>query len=216
MGGLGESGPNRPGDIRPANLGETDVERGLSPGAAGGTGSGDDGGRPGDGVSRGDLVTRRGATEADATLFLSPIPKGGGTSTKPLCVSVRAPSLLKSNCLVSSSEIDPTEPNEPLVVLGPYVEADVNDVLDAKVEADIEDEPDTEAETIVLDVDTATGGVGANLVSDTEIPNEAPFASSPLPYSASPGTSFSVSAELTDDNVPLLDLDLTEAASAVE
>lgn len=186
------------------------MDRGCSPDDTGGTGSGDDGGRPGDGVSLGDLLTRRGATAGEAMPFLSsPIPNGGGTSMKPACGSVRMPNLLISNCLASSSEIDPTDPNEPLTVSGPKVEVDAKDVLDVEVDADMEDEIDFEAESIVVDVDAGTGGGAETVVSDIETDADvckAPFAWTTLTYSVSPGTSLSVSPELMEYNDPFLDL----------
>lgn len=215
-GRLGERDPGIPGDSGLGSAGEMDVDRGFSPEVTGGTGSGDDGGRRGDGVSLGDLLTRRGATMGEAFPFLSsPIPKGGGTSIKPVCVSARMPNLLMSNCLASSSDIDPTDPNEPVTVSGPYVEVDAKDVPDVEVDADIEDE----AESIVFDVDAKTEGVEENIVSDLETDpdaNEAPFAWSILPYSVSPGTSFSVSPESIEYIDPFLDLVLSEAPSAAE
>ena len=220
-GDLGERDPGIPSDNGLGNAGETDVaDRGFSPGVAGGTGSGDEGGRRGDGVSLGDLLRRRGATTGEAFPFLSsPIPKGGGTSIKPVCVSARMPNLLMSNCLASSSEIDPTDPNEPGTVSGPYVEVDAKDVPDVEVDAEIEDDADSETEAIVFAVDAKTEGAEETIVSDLETDadaSEAPFAWSILPYSVSPGTSLSVSPDSIEYIDPFLDPVLSEAPSAAE
>lgn len=220
IGGFGEKDPGFPGDNGLGNAGDADVDRGVSPDIAGGTGSGDDGGRPGDGVSLGDLLTLRGATTGEAVPFLlPPISKGGGASIKQVCVSARMPNLLKSNCLASSSEIDPTDPNEPMAESGPYVAVDAKDVSDVEVAADIEVEVDTEAASIVIDVDADTEGVD-RIVSDIEPDTdtslcgyEAPFAWSTLPCSGSPETSFSVSPELMEHIDPFLDLVLPDSAA---
>lgn len=219
---LGKPGDSDPGKPRDADVGgripgdsglgrggETGGDRWSSPGVTGGTGSGDDGGRPGDGVSLGDLLTRRGATTEEVLPFLlSPIPNGGGTSIKPVCVSARTPNLLMSNCLATSSEIDPTDPNEPGTVSGPYVEVDAMDVPDVEVDA----------ESIVLDVDDEAEGGVENIVSDLETEadaSEGPFAWSSLPYSVSAGTSLSVPAESTEHIDPSRHLISSEAISAV-
>jgi hypothetical protein len=218
VGGLDERDPGIPGDSGLGNAGEMDVDRGSSPSVAGGTGSGNDGGRRGDGVSLGDLLTRRGATMEEAFPFLSsPIPKGGGTSIKPVCVSAGMPNLFMSNCLASSSDIDPTDPNEPITVSGPYVEVDAKVVPDVEVDAEIEDEVDSEAGSIVFDAKTEEAE--ENMVSDLETnpdASEAPFAWSILPYSVSPGTSLSVSPESIEYIDPFLDLVLSEPPSAAE
>lgn len=211
MGGRDE---REPGNKGLGTAGDVDVDRGISPDVAGGTGSGDDGGRPGDGATRGDLFTRRGATEGEGRPFLpSPIPKGGGTSIKPVCVSERVPNLLMGNGLASSSEMDPTDPNEPLAVSEPCVDAKV--VPDVEEDADIEDEFDVEAGSTVFDVEE-TEGVLENADIETDGSGEAPFACSTLPYSVSPDTSFSVSPESTEYIDPCLDLVRPEAASVVE
>jgi len=123
-----------------------------------------------------------------------------------------------SNCLATSSEIDPTDPNEPVTVSGPNVEVDARDVPDVEVDADTEDEADTEAESIVLDVDDEAEGTVENIVSDLETDAEAsggPFAWSTLPYSVSVGTSLSVPPESTEHIEPFRHLVPSEAASAV-
>ena len=133
------------------------MDRGCSPDDTGGTGSGDDGGRPGDGVSLGDLLTRRGATTGEAlAFFLPPISKGGGTRTKPVCVSAR--NLFRSNCFVSKSEIEPTDPNESWTGSEPYVDVDAKDVPDVEVEVDIDVEVDVDAESIAFGVGVEAEG----------------------------------------------------------
>lgn len=214
IGGRGERDPGFLGDSGPGNAGDTGVDRGVSPDVAGGTGRGDDGGRPGDGVSLGDLLTRKGATTGEAVSFrLPPIPNGGGASTKPVWVSARIPNLLKSNCLASSSEIDPTDPNEPVKESGPIAEVDAKDVPDVEVDADIEVEVDTEAETIVFD------GIVSDIERDTNASlcgSETPFTWSKSPCSGSSVMCLSVSPELMEYTDPFLDLVLSEPASALE
>lgn len=184
-----------------------DVGRGCSPFATGGTGSGEDGGRRGDGVNLGDLLTRSGATTGEAGPFLSPpISKGGGTRTKPVGVSV-VRNLLMSNCLASSSEIDPTDPNEPLAEPGPYVEVDAKDVCIVEVDADTEVEDEAEGERIVFGAD-AEGNLHASDGSS--------FAWLTLPYSGSSGASISVWSDLTVRIDPSLDLERLKVAPAAE
>lgn len=205
IGGFGEREPGTPRDNGLGNAGETDVDRGCSPDDAGGTGSGEDGGRPGDGVSLGDLLKRRGATTGEAVPFLSPpISKGGGTRIKPVCVSVR--NLFMSNCLASSSEIDPTDPKKPLTESEPCVDVDAKDAPEVEVDVDIE----VEAEGIVFGVDAETKG------ETNFCESEPSFAWPTLPCSGSPGTSFSVWSDLTECIDPFRELALSKVASAAE
>lgn len=181
----GANEPGRPGGGRGGrdnglgNAGDTGVDRGCSP-----DGSDKDESIPGDAVNLGDLLKRKGG--------VPPNSKGCGTRTKP--VSNRS-------LLASSSEMDPTEPNEPLTGSVPYVDVDAKEVPDVEAEAVMVD-VEAEIESIVLGVDVEASGEPGVCESEPSVP-----------YSGSPKTSRSVSSECTD---PCRDPDLVKAASAAE